>query len=601
MIQMMPIVNVIITLLISICASIGNMVIIYVFTRNRSLQTINNIFILQLSIGDLLKALIILPTKAVTQSGRRQLTSNAFCQLTGCLSAVAFSHSAILFAAIAVVRYYKIVEPSSFAKNFSRSRVGTYSVVLLSIVLLFSLLPIIGIGKYEYSVHHGVCFADWSTSNAIFRIIFYMITMGMSYPVMIICYVMIFAKLRTHGCKLESSLRRSSSGGELTDLKTAEDAKGEAIAEENESFNSYSQAGDTDTLKDRFRPVDSVSKNMLLLVVQNSKRLESGDKPGIPGALGDGLTGDGLTGGGLIGDGRIGDGPIGDDLTGDGLIGDGLIGDGLIGDGLNGDGLTGDSLNGDGPIGDGLTGDGLIAGGLIPRRPFVSTSPPNNLIARNVDSDTDISHNVPTSHSSTPSNWVGIEAGSTPCISVHPSSPGIPNGYISMDQKNRYSSQESSDVHDQLEPLKFNNPDSRKEDSTLNYLQRQEDISPNEVQLLEAEKEEPSGNDHELLTLTESQKSNLSQSLTKRTRHKMSDMEIQVTKLMFIIVLVFTLCWFPAFLVNILMLTKTAQPSDNVLFGIITLVDFKVLLNPLIYGLGNPKFRNAIIKCLYAA
>jgi len=112
--SIMPSIFVTINGVISGCISgfggIGNILIIVAFLKTKHLQTVNNIFLFQLAIVDFTKAVFILTVKTYTQLSENHYINGFYCPFSGFLSCVTFIHSALLLAAIAVVRYVKIVK-----------------------------------------------------------------------------------------------------------------------------------------------------------------------------------------------------------------------------------------------------------------------------------------------------------------------------------------------------------------------------------------------------------------------------------------------------------------------------------------------------------
>ena len=183
---------------LSIAGLIGNTLIIYAFAKIKRLRNINNIFLLQLAMVDLIKSTLILPVKAYAQLSEKNQIWSFYCQPSGFISTISFAHSALLLAAIAVVRYFKIVKSMRFETVFTRRRTVYYSCGILLATVALAILPIVGAGKYEYSKHHGVCFTTWTSQNIPFRSLLYVYTIGVTYPVLIYCYTRIFVKLRKH-------------------------------------------------------------------------------------------------------------------------------------------------------------------------------------------------------------------------------------------------------------------------------------------------------------------------------------------------------------------------------------------------------------------
>ena len=198
------VVNAIVTLVILLIGTISNAVVIYTYFKVKSLHTINNIFLCQLAFVDMTKASLILPFKVYFQFKASQLSNRYICQLTAFISSFTYLHSSALLAMIAVVRYFKLLRPFNFGHVFSKRNVAICSVLLILVSGVVSLLPVIGLGRYQFSTYHGICFADWSSINSLYRIFFYLLTIGLNYPVLIISYGKIFLALRKHGRSIKS-------------------------------------------------------------------------------------------------------------------------------------------------------------------------------------------------------------------------------------------------------------------------------------------------------------------------------------------------------------------------------------------------------------
>ena len=186
--------NLIILLLGTIC----NSMVIYAFLKIKSLHTINNIFLCQLAVVDLTKSVLILPVKVYFQLKASELSNQYICQSTAFISSFTYLHSSALLAMIAVVRYFKILKPFKFGHVFSARNVVGCSVLLVVLSCIISSLPVVGLGRYKFSIYHGICFADWSSINSVYRSLFYAFTIGINYPVLIISYGKIFFALKKH-------------------------------------------------------------------------------------------------------------------------------------------------------------------------------------------------------------------------------------------------------------------------------------------------------------------------------------------------------------------------------------------------------------------
>ena len=350
--------------------------------KTKSLHTVNNVFLCQLAFIDITKASLVLPFKCYFQFKAKQLLTETFCQLTAFVSSFTYLHSSSLLAMIAIIRYFKIIKPFKFGQVFSTKKVILYSTLLVLVSFSVSLLPIIGLGRYKFSMYHGVCFADWSAVNTFYRTLFYVFTIGLNYPVLIISYGKIFLALKQHRKLVSRAINR--------DIFTMRHGRNEET---------------------KSKMADRAAGNEMrsLQIIEDDRRTESKRN----------------------------------------------------------------------------------AGNKTRRVRFVDASDAQEVIERS-------------------ESMLGPSPGRT------------------IEEKLDENAREN---HSKLEFRKFKN-------------------------------------------------------------------EIEVTKVMFIVFIAYSLCWLPAFFVNIFMLTQLVEVSPTVLFTIVTLVELKVFLNPLIYGIWNSQFRKALKQLL---
>ena len=196
-------INLVINAIFSIGGILGNSIIIYAFLRTKSLQTANNVFLFMLAIADFIKSLLILPVKTYNQHIGEKRIPAGVCELSGFTVVMLTLLTIGLLDAIAFVRYYKIVQWAAFDRVFSRRRMQYYCIAVLVFPTILGLLPIIGVGKYTYSRFHGVCFANWSDANILYRCLLYVYIIVIGYTVLIFCYGKIFYTLRQHGKRMQ--------------------------------------------------------------------------------------------------------------------------------------------------------------------------------------------------------------------------------------------------------------------------------------------------------------------------------------------------------------------------------------------------------------
>ena len=205
--------NAVLSAIIALGGIVGNSTIITAFFRRKALRNVNNVFLVQLAFVDLTKAVFILPVKVYTNlsllSNQRHkepcFDLGYYCKISGFISTITFIHSALLLAAIGVVRYVKMVRSVSFNSIFSRRNTACYCLILALPTIILALLPVTGVGLYAYSPYHGVCFTNWAKENETYRIIFY-IYISVGYVAILFSYGRIYFKLRQHRKNTQASL-----------------------------------------------------------------------------------------------------------------------------------------------------------------------------------------------------------------------------------------------------------------------------------------------------------------------------------------------------------------------------------------------------------
>lgn len=92
---------------------IGNLSIMFLTLRYRHLRTVQNIFILNLAISDVIVCLLSLPFTPVTNIYKMWMFGETICQLLPMVQAVSIFVSTFSLSAIALDRYKLVVMPHS--------------------------------------------------------------------------------------------------------------------------------------------------------------------------------------------------------------------------------------------------------------------------------------------------------------------------------------------------------------------------------------------------------------------------------------------------------------------------------------------------------
>ena len=505
--------NAITTAFISGFGIIGNLLIIAAFCTKKSLQNVTNIFLVQLACVDFTKAVFILIPKVYTQLSQQCYILPSYCPISGFISTISFVHSALLLAAIGVVRFVKMIHSASFDRIFATRKLVCYCLFLAIQTISLGVVPFLGAAEYKYSPYHGVCFTDWSNENKGFRITFYVYTIGICYLTILFSYTRIYMKVRAHNSVTLVSLGSSKS---LSNVKGNETmSRQEAVpGGKRGSYRVKEEVYYIGT------PSDPISHSMRSNGIKEIADVVLEEKPCVTKLTGDDAGDDNDSNDFVISD----DDPKNDDDNNDYVGGDDGSNDDVSSESVHSDRVSKDEVN----------------NGDIDSEDELDDDDGDD----NVDDDNDDDNDDG-------GGGVGIGKGSSP------------------------SRGEPQDIR----------PDVKEERAKITHnsekLGRKPSCMKNSPKRTKARKKQPKKD-------------------TRGSRLFLS--EIKVTKIMFIIVIAYTLCWVPAFVINVYMFAQlksnekgnTKEIAPEVLYLIITLVDLKVFINPMIYGIMNTQFRKTI-------
>lgn len=133
------------------------------------------------------------------------------CGITAVFSAFTFFFHPMVLAMIACIRYLVIVPWTNRSRYVTLPRLQVAFGIIFSFAVIFSILPYLGVGVYKYSKYHGVCFADWEPENRVFRSIFYVFVIGVAFPVLTFAYTKLFLVLRAHNRDMKATIHNQYS------------------------------------------------------------------------------------------------------------------------------------------------------------------------------------------------------------------------------------------------------------------------------------------------------------------------------------------------------------------------------------------------------
>ncbi|XP_061601076.1 melanopsin-A-like isoform X1 [Cololabis saira] len=186
-------------LAIGITGVAGNLLVIYAFSRSRSLRTPPNMFIINLAVTDLLMCLTQSPVFFTTSMSRRWIFGEKGCELYAFCGALFGICSMVTLTVIAVDRYFVITRPLTSIGMLSRKRALLILAAAWSYSLGWSLPPFFGWSAYVPEGLLTSCSWDYMSFTPAVRAYTMLLCVFVFFlPLFIIvsCYVFIFRAVR---------------------------------------------------------------------------------------------------------------------------------------------------------------------------------------------------------------------------------------------------------------------------------------------------------------------------------------------------------------------------------------------------------------------
>ncbi|RCN44874.1 7 transmembrane receptor [Ancylostoma caninum] len=191
---------------IFILGIVGNVAVLYLTLKNRHLQSVQNIFILNLAASDVLMCLTSLPITPITNVYKTWFFASPVCKLIPLVQGASVFVSTFSLSAIALDRYNLVVRPH---RHPLRSRGASVVALLLWIISALVCMPY---GWYmDVEQLPGICgefcTERWPSSEVRkgYALMVLVMQFILPFATMAVCYYTIFARLRE---RTESKLKK---------------------------------------------------------------------------------------------------------------------------------------------------------------------------------------------------------------------------------------------------------------------------------------------------------------------------------------------------------------------------------------------------------
>ncbi|CAL8259017.1 unnamed protein product [Lota lota] len=189
-----------VVLLIGITGVIGNSLVIYAFTKSRSLRTPANMFILNMAAADLMMCVTQTPIFFITSMHRRWIFGEKACELYAFSGAVFGICSMLTLTLIAAERFFVITRPLASIGVLSRRRAGLVLMGAWLYSLAWSLPPFFGWSAYVPEGLLTSCSWDYMTfspSVRAYTMLLFIFVFFIPLFIIIYCYFFIFRAVRS--------------------------------------------------------------------------------------------------------------------------------------------------------------------------------------------------------------------------------------------------------------------------------------------------------------------------------------------------------------------------------------------------------------------
>ncbi|XP_075993410.1 melanopsin-A-like [Genypterus blacodes] len=186
-------------LVIGITGMIGNFLVIYAFSRSRSLRTPANMFIINLAVTDLLMCVTQAPIFFTTSLHKRWIFGEKGCEVYAFCGALFGICSMITLTVIAVDRYFVITRPLTSIGVLSRKRAFLILTAAWVYSLGWSLPPFFGWSAYVPEGLLTSCTWDYMTftpSVRAYTMLLFIFVFFLPLFIIIYCYIFIFRAIR---------------------------------------------------------------------------------------------------------------------------------------------------------------------------------------------------------------------------------------------------------------------------------------------------------------------------------------------------------------------------------------------------------------------
>ncbi|XP_054166429.1 RYamide receptor-like [Oppia nitens] len=187
--------------IIWLAAILGNGFIIYIVIKEKPMQTVTNLFILNLAVGDVLMAALCIPSTFVADLLLHYWPFGSFmCNIVGYSQAVTVFISAYTLIAISIDKYRAILHPLKSRITEMNTKLIIMIIWFISLVTPLPTAILSKLKKMNLNSPHMTCIEDWNDNNKRYYYSLTLMSLQYIFPLTVLIYtyvriaVVLFAK-----------------------------------------------------------------------------------------------------------------------------------------------------------------------------------------------------------------------------------------------------------------------------------------------------------------------------------------------------------------------------------------------------------------------
>lgn len=194
---------------VGVFAFLGNVLLCFSLYKTPGFRAPQNYYIMCLAVTDMLFAVLCMPFFVGTLIKGKWIFGDTFCQVQGSFIFILVNASLFTMALIAVNRFFKMTKAGKLYRRIYSKRNISLSILLAWTVSFTLVGAVFSFGSQVFRFHPGkfLCFLDMTHSQGVrwFSIAAYVMVSAVVFPVMIICYVQVYRKVRAHFAEIAIS------------------------------------------------------------------------------------------------------------------------------------------------------------------------------------------------------------------------------------------------------------------------------------------------------------------------------------------------------------------------------------------------------------